>query len=305
MSRKTSSPSLLANIFLSPNERRLRAGWRLIVHGLIFVVCAFVFGGTTGMVLFLTGNGDLIENQLVNQAIFLVSITLSIYVSRRFVDRRSFSSFGLGLNPRAWRDLWVGFLIPAVVMGAIFLVEWAFGWLEFRGFAWEFGPTSTILTTVPIMLGVFILVGWNEELLSRGYWLQNMADGVNLPFGVVLSSVLFGLLHMGNPNATWIAVVGVMLAGVFLAYGYVRTKELWLSIGLHIGWNFFENTVFGFPVSGLDTLGLLFHTATGPELITGGAFGPEAGLIVIPGMLLGAGLIYAYTRNRNGSSTLA
>lgn len=296
---KSSAPrSFLARIFLTPTERRLRAGWRLLVHGLIFGLCMLILGGGAGLLLVFSGNEALLNNQLVNQAIFLVALTLATYLARRFIDRRSFVSLGLNWNPQAVRDLVVGIFIPAVIMGAIFFVEWAAGWLEFRGFAWEFGPVSTVAATVPLMFFVFVLVGWNEELLSRGYWLQNMAEGVNLPFGVALSSLIFGLLHLGNPNATWVAALGVALAGVFLAYGYIRTRQLWLSIGLHIGWNFFENTVFGFPVSGLDTLGLLFHTNTGPEIITGGAFGPEAGLIVIPGMLLGAFLIHLYTRHR-------
>jgi membrane protease YdiL (CAAX protease family) len=290
--------SLLARLFLTPHEPRLRAGWRLLAHGLIFGLLILFLGGGVGLLLLASGNEALLNNQLVNQAIFMVALTLSTFLARRFIDRRSFASLGLQWNAQAGRDLLVGIFIPAVIMGAIFLVEWAVGWLEFRGFAWEFEPVSLIAATVPLMFLVFVLVGWNEELLSRGYWLQNMAEGVNLPFGVALSSLIFGLLHLGNPNATWVAGLGVALAGVFLAYGYVRTRQLWLPIGLHIGWNFFENTIFGFPVSGLDTLGLLVHTDTGPELITGGAFGPEAGLIVIPGMLLGAGLIYAYTRTR-------
>ena len=298
MSQLPVQRSFISNLFFSPNERRLRAGWRLILHGVIFGLCALIFIGGIGVVLFFTGNENLATNILVNQATFLIAITTATFIARRFVDRRSITSLGLAWNRQAWRDLLVGFFIPAVLMGAIFLAEWGLGWLEFRGFAWEFGPVSAVATTVPIMFLVFVLVGWNEELLSRGYWLQNMAEGVNLPFGVILSSLLFGALHLGNPNATWVAVLGVALAGFFLAYGYIRTKQLWLSIGLHIGWNFFENTVYGFPVSGIDTPGLLLHTHTGPELITGGAFGPEAGLIVIPGMLLGVGLIYGYTRDR-------
>ncbi|NUM48470.1 MAG: CPBP family intramembrane metalloprotease [Anaerolineales bacterium] len=298
MTQKSSSRSFIAKLFLSPHERRLRAGWRLLAHGLIFGVLMLFFGGGLGVLFLFTGNEALLNNQLVNQAIFMLALTGSTYLARRFVDRRPFTSLGLMWDAHAGRDLLVGFLIPAVLMGAIFGVEWAAGWLEFRGFAWDFGPVSTIATTIPIMLFVFILVGWNEELLSRGYWLQNMAEGVNLPFGVGLSSLIFGLLHLGNPNATWVAALGVALAGWFLAYGYLRTRQLWLPIGLHIGWNFFESTIYGFPVSGLDTLGVLFHTNTGPELITGGAFGPEAGLIVIPGMLLGAGLVYLYTKNR-------
>ncbi|GAB4580666.1 MAG: hypothetical protein Fur0022_34080 [Anaerolineales bacterium] len=299
MARRISSRSLLDKLFFSADERRLRAGWRLLAHGVIFGIFILMLGGGVGVLLLMTDNAALLNNQLINQALFLLALTPATYLARRFIDRRPFASLGLEWDSQAWRDLLVGFLIPAVIMGAIFLVEWAFGWLDFQGFAWEFGPVSLIATTVPLMFLVFVLVGWNEELLSRGYWLQNMADGVNLPFGIILSSLIFGLLHLGNPNATWIAGLGVALAGLFLAYGYVRTRQLWLPIGLHIGWNFFENTVFGFPVSGLDTLGLLFHTNTGPEWLTGGAFGPEAGLIVIPGMLLGSVIMYFYTKPRN------
>jgi hypothetical protein len=106
------------------------------------------------------------------------------------------------------------------------------------------------------------------------------------------------LLHLFNPNATWISAAGIFFAGLYLAYGYVRTRQLWLSIGLHIGWNFFEGVVFGFPVSGLAIYPLIRIEVHGPEIWTGGAFGPEAGLIVLPSLILGALLIYLYTIKR-------
>jgi hypothetical protein len=101
-----------------------------------------------------------------------------------------------------------------------------------------------------------------------------------------------------NPNLSWLAFLGLFLSGLFLAYGYLRTEQLWLPIGLHLGWNFFEGIVFGFPVSGNYTYQLVRQTTTGPELITGGAFGPEAGLILLPALLLGTAGIYWYTLNR-------
>ncbi len=90
--------------------------------------------------------------------------------------------------------------------------------------------------------------------------------------------------------------VGLFLAGLFLAYAYLRTRRLWLPIGLHIGWNFFESTVLGFPVSGLSLFGLLQNSLAGPDIYTGGAFGPEAGLVLLPALALGTILVYYYTR---------
>jgi hypothetical protein len=112
----------------------------------------------------------------------------------------------------------------------------------------------------------------------------------------VLSSTLFALGHLFNPNMSVPAAIGLFLAGLFLAYAYLRTRRLWLPIGLHIGWNFFESTVLGFPVSGLSLFGLLENSLAGPELYTGGAFGPEGGLILLPALALGTILVYYYTR---------
>jgi hypothetical protein len=92
------------------------------------------------------------------------------------------------------------------------------------------------------------------------------------------------------------AMVGIFFAGMLLAFAAVRTGKLWLSISLHIGWNFFEGVVFGFPTSGVAIYSLLHIHVTGPVLWTGGAFGPEAGLIILPALAVGAGLVWFYTR---------
>jgi membrane protease YdiL (CAAX protease family) len=195
-------------------------------------------------------------------------------------------------------DILAGIGITFVQMGFIYVVMLGLGWLTFEGFAWEFDPVNVVIMNVITFLIVFLFVGWNEELLSRGYHLQTIASGLNLFWGVVISSAIFGLLHLGNPNAIGVSAAGIFFAGVFLAYGYLRTKQLWLPIGLHIGWNSFEGVGFGFPVSGLDTYALTRITVHGPELWTGGPFGPEAGLIVLPALIVGAFLIYLYTIRR-------
>jgi uncharacterized protein len=288
--------SILASLFLSPDEPRLRAGWRLLLHtfllflfGIIFVI---VFGFFSQ---FFDGSIASIWNQLIN---FLV-ITVSVYVARVWLDKRSFESLGLKVDHQTIPDFLMGIVITFVQMGFIYVVMFTLGWLTFEGFAWEFDPIHVVIGGVLTFFVIFIFVGWNEELLSRGYHLQTIASGLNLFWGVIISSAVFGLLHIANPNATWVSAVGIFLAGIYLAYGYSRTKQLWLPIGLHIGWNFFEGVVFGFPVSGLtDIYKLIRIQVHGPELWTGGAFGPEAGLIVLPSLILGAFLIYLYTVRR-------
>ena len=222
----------------------------------------------------------------------VLGITLSVYLARRFFDRRSFKSLGLQLNRRTLGDILVGFLIPAVMMGMLFTIMWALGWIQFSGFIWQ--RNNNFWLELISALIVFIVVGWQEELFSRGYQLQNLADGLNIAWGVLLSSLFFSLLHYGNPHSSAASILGITLAGLFLAYAFVRTRQLWLPIGLHIGWDFFEGPVFGFAVSGLQTFRLVDHEISGPEIFTGGSFGPEAGLLLIPALGLGVLLIEIY-----------
>ena len=278
-------------IFLSSDEPRLRAGWRVLIHFGLYLVAGTV-------IYIVLGSLGLTGSAILDRVLDFLAITGSVYVCRRWLDRRSFESLGLGLNRQTWIDILAGIGITFLQMAFIFVVMLGSGWLTFEGFAWQFDPVGTVISGVATFFLVFIFVAWNEELLSRGYQLQNIASGLNLLWGVVISSSIFGILHLGNPSATWVSTAGIFFAGVFLAYGYIRTKQLWLSIGLHIGWNFFEGVVFGFPVSGLDIYALTRIHVTGPELWTGGPFGPEAGLIVLPALIIGAGLIYYFTWKR-------
>lgn len=291
------SRSLLSRVFISSDEPRLRAGWRLLLQSILFIVFSIIVFSVTLFIPPSTGSFSLIIDQVLN----LVVITGSVYVARRWLDKKSFESLGLKLSKQTLTDILAGIGITFVQMGFIYIVMLTLGWLTFEGFAWEFDPINTVITGLLAYFIVFIFVGWNEELLSRGYHLQTIASGINLFWGVVISSAVFGIAHLGNPNATWVSAAGIFFAGIFLAYGYIRTKQLWLPIGLHIGWNFFEGVVFGFPVSGLDIYALLRIKVSGPELWTGGAFGPEAGLIVLPSLIVGGLLIYWFTRNRESA----
>ena len=293
--------NILEKIFVSPGQDRARAGWRIVLHTLLlFFALACI---STILILTLASLGtDMSSNVsydlffFLNELTFVISVTVATFLARRFIDRRPIASLGLKINRQMAYDLLTGILIAFVMQGSIFLAELSLGWTKVDGFAWQTQAGPALAAGAGLWLLTFIIGGWSEELLSRGYHLQNLADGLNLFWGVLISSSVFALLHLSNPNASWISTLGILLAGLFLALPYLLTRQLWLSIGLHIGWNFFEGVVFGFPVSGLNTYRLLLHTVSGPLLWTGGEFGPEAGLLVVPALLLGALLVYGYTR---------
>ena len=116
----------------------------------------------------------------------------------------------------------------------------------------------------------------------------------------LLTSASFALFHLGNPDAGVASVAGILAAGVLFAYARVRTGLLWMPIGVHVAWNLALG-LLGFPVSGISVFGLVSSRVTGPAWVTGGAFGPEAGVLAPLALLLGALVVRAYTRNRPAS----
>ncbi|MBN2045914.1 MAG: CPBP family intramembrane metalloprotease [Anaerolineales bacterium] len=284
---------VIQHIFISPDEPRLRAGWRVAAQMGIMLALTVVFACPLGVVI-------VAAPEWLNLALILGTafpVLISVPLARKFIDRRSIVSLGLQMSARTFTDLLAGVGISLVQIGLIFGVELAFGWAQVEGFAWQAQSGLRVAGGLLLWLLLYMAVGFYEELLSRGYHLQNLEEGSNTFWAVLISSAIFGVGHLTNPNASWVSTLGIMAAGVFLAYGYLRTRRLWLPIGLHIGWNFFLGPVFGFPVSGLDAFHLINLQVSGPELVTGGAFGPEAGLLALLAQILGAGLIWVYTRS--------
>jgi uncharacterized protein len=287
---------VLTRIFISQSEPRLRAGWRILIQIFLLILVSILVGLLARWLLQYTRLPPSMLLLVLEMASF-AAITISVFIARRFLDRRSFTSLGLEANGRVWRDLLAGFLIAAIMMCLIYIIERLAGWLSLDGVAWQGTSTLEIILSLATMLLVFIVTGWQEELYFRGYLLQNLSDGLNPGWGVIVSSLVFGLAHLGNQNATLIGALGVTLAGLLMAYAYWRTHQLWLPIGIHIGWNFFEGPLLGFPVSGIGTFQLLRNQIAGPALFTGGSFGPEAGLVLLPALILGTVLVYLYTRS--------
>ena len=284
--------SLFKKVLLSPDEPRLRAGWRLLAQLLLLL-----FVSLPAAILLVFWPAGIGFELIIGNG---MPIVVSVFIARRIFDRRSFRSLGLHLNRQAGRDVLLGIGIAVLQTSLVFFLELAFGWLKVEGFAWQQQSSLTVLQGFLLWLVIFIAVGFYEELLSRGYQLQNLEEGLNTFWAVLLSSMVFGTLHFLNPNANWFSAVGITLSGMFLAYAYLATRKLWLPIGLHIGWNLFLGPVFGFPVSGLESSGLIKAVVDGPLLFTGGEFGPEAGLLLLPALGAGALLVWLVTRGRLG-----
>ncbi len=301
----------LRNPFWNGRQHRLRALWRLLVWTGLFFAGSRAAGRLMTAASAWLPAGAWHGLQALALLATLAVVLGSVWLAGRLLDRRRFADFGFHVDPRWWGDLAFGLGLGALLMLGIFLAEWAAGWIRIRG-ALQVGRSS--LPGLATALVTFICVGIYEEAMSRGYPLRNLAEGLNLgrlgPRGGILlawagTSAAFGLLHANNPNASTTSTASLILAGFFLGLGFVLTGELAIPIGIHIAWNLFQGNVFGFPVSGIDAGPSLIAIAQGgPEVWTGGAFGPEAGLIGLAALLAGSLAILAWVRWRCGRAGL-
>lgn len=295
-------------IFWNAEERRVRALWRLLLHLAALVVIGIVAGEVVASVVPAAGGSW----PLMSLLAALIVATASAVVGRT-LDRRPFEDFGLRLTPRWWADFGVGVVIGALLMGGIFAIELAAGWVVIEGYFLGAGDQAFAIALLGPLV-TFVAVGFYEELLFRGYQLRNLAEGLcigrigprgALLLATVLSSILFGLAHADNQAASMVSNLNIALAGIMLAIGLLWTGELALPIGLHLSWNFCQGSVFGFPVSGNDVgPRMIAVQQLGDPVITGGEFGPEAGVIGVGAMAIGVGLIAAWVRLTRGELSL-
>jgi uncharacterized protein len=187
----------------------------------------------------------------------------------------------------------VGLGLAFLMFSAIYAVLWALGFAAWQGFSGTGGVIS--------LAAMALLSGVCEELLFRGGVFRILEDSLGTLVALVLSGALFGALHLVNPHATWFGAVAIALeAGVLLGAAYAYTRNLWLPIGIHIGWNFTEGGIFGAAVSGgAGGKGLFNMPLKGPEILTGGAFGPEASLVALV-VCTAAGLYFLWRSWRRG-----
>jgi uncharacterized protein len=287
------SKSAWHNLFWCKNEPRLRAGWRLLIQMtllgwlLLLEIFSFAFLNTY-FHWHVSDIGLLILSTLFQ----LIAFTLSLYIARRFLDHRLFLDLGLRDFSIGGEDYFRGIFVSFSIWLLVFFAMLELGWI--------YGTTLKLseinIGQVAFYFLLFTVVGFQEELLCRGYILQTITSGSNIDWGILGSSLIFALMHLGNPGASPMAMLGIFCAGLLLAFAAIRTGQLWLSIGLHMGWNFFEAVVFGFPTSGVTIYSLMKIHLTGPVLWTGGTFGPEAGLIILPALAVGGFFVWLYAR---------
>lgn len=289
---------------MSRRPRRLRAGWRIFVQTILELsLFSFLY-----FIFFRNVSSTSQQASVFGQLILLAATTLSIFLARRGLDRRSFDSLGLEVNPWMLWDLLFGFGLAGLLIAGIYCVEVQIGWLTVTGYSWQRESLTTVISeTLAGFLVLGICPSWQEELTRRGYWLQNLTEGLNLGWGIVFTAaistvlpVIGTILNRSNPQVNYLSTTVIFFTGLWLIYAWFVTHQLWLPLGIHAGWKFFEGIVFGFPLNGQGKH--YFHwieqTVVGPPWLTGGELGPDAGLVSIVAIVLGSICVLGWSRWR-------
>lgn len=238
----------------------------------------------------MSSNLSLLE-LFINLSSFLF-IALLVFVRVKYIEKRKIST--LGFSKDSWLKKYTkGFLIGFIMMAIVVLILFVLGCVSL-----DKNPIQPV--GISALGGVMIiLIGWmiqsaTEEILTRGWLMNVLAARYNMVFALIFSSAIFGIMHLFNPDVNYIAVINIILVGIFYGIYVIKTNDLWSVCGMHAAWNFAQGNVFGFEVSGINVAvsSIFDFNLVGSETISGGAFGPEAGLIATFVLLLSIIIVY-------------
>lgn len=216
--------------------------------------------------------------------LFVVNLTL-VLLAWRWLERKRLKDMWLVFSRKQWQYLAWGFAAGLI---EVLLV---FGFMVIFGIAkpsWGLSsvPGGTVVMAIGWILASSILGPITEEAFNRGYWFQNVKRGWGVVPAIIVTSLLFGGLHLLNPNAEMLGAINIMLSGCTYALGLLWLRSLWFPIGWHASWNFAQFFAAGLPNSGISVSSMGLEGTTlfvsglfGPRWETGGEFGMEASLI--------------------------
>ena len=257
----------------------IRAGWRMMIYLVIVgVLSSFPFRYLHKFLKdFLPNSEEFPTPSMLIQYVFIIiSFVLTAYIVLKWIDKRPFGVIGMNLYEGWLKELSVGMGFGFGLLTLLFLVFWVTGLVDVTAGAMN----STVAISMSKFLFLFILVGFFEELMTRGYLFQAFIEGSNRWIAAIILSLAFSLIHMANPNFSASGALNIFLAGMLLSIAYLKTLSLWMPIGIHIAWNWTQGPLWGMNVSGIDIKdSFLVSSPQGPELLSGGEFGAEGSLI--------------------------
>ena len=297
---------------------QIRSGWKIgIVFSSFYITILMISSIFTIIysVIAMVNNSEFLSDQINNTdyiqeqfsgmahfpAVFLQLMQCSVMIFFivlfwRVLDGRKLKDIGLTNIKSSSKDLCIGLLIGAISFTIVAIVLLTTKSVELAN---DFNKPKFSLVLI-IQLIIFIFVGINEELF-RGYCMTVLKQTKKSWIPIIVSSVIFALMHSMNAGISLLAYINLFLFGISMGYLFMKTKNIWMCIGYHITWNYFQGDIFGFLVSGNSTDSIYNIKVISPNLINGGSFGPEGGLVVTVLLVVSVLLVYKFIPNRESA----
>jgi hypothetical protein len=251
----------------------LRPFWRFFLAAVLLLVAYLVAGEAMGVAYLALGrHPGPVAAFFWDALATLLAVLAAFKLLTSVFERRPLGSVGLAFHRHWWRELGHGLAVGAAMILIVAGLEWAGGLAQFT-----FAPQPLLRATALTFL-LLLVAAINEELTFRGYPFQRLVESITPVGAIAVASALFGLVHLGNPYHTWFSTANTMLVGIPLAVAYLRTRSLWMPIGIHLIWNFLMGFLLGLPVSGLTfPVSIIAARVHGAAWLTGAEYGPEGG----------------------------
>ena len=278
----------MRNIFIN-DFGRLRSGWRLLIFAAAFIALSVLMVTVLRVVFLVIGpRGPSDASKMIAELVFrggLIAAALGAgYFCARFLEGLPWRSLGMTFHSGWLRDLVFGFVVGfASLVVAVGIAS--------KGLSFSLPVTdwSSIIRSGIASAVLLFVAALAEEAMFRGYGLQTLTRSQLAWLGILLTSVPFALVHLSNPNVVpGVTFANTALAGIWLAAAYLRTRSLWLPLGVHWAWNWALGWFFGLPVSGIQLVSnpLLDSQDLGPNWLTGGSYGIEGGVACTIALIL-------------------
>jgi len=274
------------------DDGRLRPIWRFFLS-IVLIFAALMLSGLVLKTVFTISklHPDEFVAGFFGSLVALVLLIAVFKLMTSIFERRPLGSIGLAFHSRWWRELGRGLVVGAGMLFFATAPEWGGGFAHF-----DFTP-HPLLRAGSFTFLVFAVAAVTEEAIFRGYPFQRLMESITPGGAIAATSVLFGLAHLANPHRTWISTLNTALVGIPFAIAYLRTRSLWMPVGMHLIWNYLMGFFLGLPVSGFMVPGtVLTAHVRGPLWLTGGDYGPEGGLLPL-GAILIATLYLSFTKS--------
>jgi len=288
-------PSPLKKIFIGRDG--IRAGWGILIFVAAFVVLLIGLHAFSHHVLHhVPPPKDAprsLHAILISEILSVVFTAIATWLMSR-IEKRPFSAYGLGGTrrfPLFANGLFWGFFFISLLVGALQMTHHI-----------SFDPSHATLHTAlkygAVWGAIFLLVGFFEEMFTRGYMLWTLWRGVGFWWGALILGVAFGAMHGKNPGETPVGLISAGAVGFVFCLSIWYTRSLWWAIGAHAAWDWGQTFFYGASDSGLPTKGSFFVAhPQGGALMSGGATGPEGSLLIFPILILMTAVIYLTQRH--------